>query len=503
MKSSTYDLVVIGGGINGTAIALEAAGRGLKTLLCDKGDLACATSSASTKLIHGGLRYLATHQYSLVKESLQDRTNLAKFASHLVKPLRFSIPFKQKNYSYWQMKIGLWLYSHFAKLPLSKDQINLSNQKHLTFNQKFSYFLSFEDCYTDDARLVVANAKKAFELGADIQPYTELTAVLQQQDHWLLTFKNQYSSTSCTITTKAVINATGPWVETVHKQLFKCQSKFNLKLVQGSHLLVSKLYDGQEAYLLPTRDNRVIFIIPYLEEFSLIGTTDLGITHNISEQAQFKITPEEIDYLLTEVNFYLSSPITKNQIKFHWSGARALPVEINTPSKTPSKISREFKLEWIEHDVNGPYLLSVWGGKLSTHRSLAVKALNLLAKRLPAPKHSMIYAQYLNSTHNLPIDLNQILIPYSFLPKKIKNRLLFNYGADCLAFLSDCTSLADLGLHFGKGLYEAEVNYLINHEWAKTLEDILYRRTKMGFFLNQEEKNTLQTWLEKHHRMQC
>jgi glycerol-3-phosphate dehydrogenase len=502
MKNSTYDLVVIGGGINGTAIALEAAGRGLKTLLCDKGDLACATSSASTKLIHGGLRYLANHQYTLVKESLQDRANLTKFAPHLVKPLLFFIPFKQKNLSYWQTKIGLWFYTHFARLPIVKKRISISTHEKLNLNKKFSHFLSYEDCYTDDARLVIANAKKANILGAEIQSYTELITVQEQNNLWRLTLKNQMTpNNTYSITTKAVINASGPWVESIHKDLFQFESKFNLKLVQGSHLLVSKLYNGPQAYLLPTSDNRVVFIIPYLDAFSLIGTTDLELSDNIGFQKKFKITPKEIDYLLTQINYYLSSPITESQIIYHWSGARALPIAIQSSSLTPSKISREFKLEWVEKHPDGPYFLSVWGGKLTTHRSLAVNAINILTKKMPVTKENMIYTQYLNSRHNQPIDLNQILTPYPFLTEKTKTRLLFNYGADCLDFLLNSQSLADLGQHFGEGLYEAEVKYLIKHEWAMTLEDILYRRTKLGLFLNQEQKNILQAWLEKYHRV--
>lgn len=502
MINSTYDVVIIGGGINGTAIALEAAGRGLKTLLCEKNDLASGTSSASTKLIHGGLRYLASFDFSLVTESLKDRNNLAKSAPHLVKPLKFYIPFKHKQKSYWQTKLGLAFYNHFAKL--SEPHMPITPQhsdKHPALNKQFSHLLSYQDCYTDDARLVIANAKKAHELGVDIEPYTELISSVQEDACWRLTFKKHHElNHQYTILTKTVINASGPWVQQIHTKLFKCKSNYQLKLIQGSHILVPKLFEQNHAYLFPASDGRVIFTIPYLDKFTLIGTTDVEITKTITQQKSFELTSAEIVYLLKEVNTYLEHPLTKNMIIAHWSGARALPILANEQNKKPSKISREFKLELAQNSSAGPFLLSVWGGKLTTHRSLAVKALNLLASKMNISQQEFIYSQNLNSFSNYPVEENQLLKLYPFIPQKIKKRWMFNYGADCLIFLSGCEQLMDLGVHFGQGLYEIELKYLLEHEWAFTLDDILYRRTKLGYFLSEQEKNTLQAWLEKRHR---
>lgn len=500
MKNSSYDLVIIGGGINGTAIALEAVGRGLKTLLCEKGDLACATSSASTKLIHGGLRYLAAFELGLVTESLKDRKNLVKFAPHLVKSITFYMPFKHKNLNYWQTKVGLWFYEHFAKLPTSEHAHSKLTANHPALNKNFRHYLAFQDCYTDDARLVIANAKKAHELGADIKTYTELTSVEQNDNNWILNLKNQFNSDQeYTITTKSVINASGPWVENIHTQLFQCPTDYKLKLIQGSHLLVPKIFAGNQAYLLPTSDNRVIFIIPYLDQFSLIGTTDVDVTTSVSKNKSFNLTTDEINYLLKEINPYLLNPLRQDQILGNWSGARALPVGRHENSSLPSKISREFKLELVQKMSNGPYLLSVWGGKLTTHRSLAVKALNLLALKIGLKKDRFIYTQYLNSVNNLPgeTDIEKLFGKYTFLPEQLKSRWFFNYGADCLKFLGACYSITDLGIHFGHDLYELEINYLIKHEWAITSEDILYRRTKLGYFFSIEEKKGLQAWFEK------
>jgi glycerol-3-phosphate dehydrogenase len=505
MKNDHYDLVVIGGGINGTAIALEATARGLKTLLCEKNDLASATSSASTKLIHGGLRYLAAFELSLVMESLKDRKNLLEHAPHLVKPLRFYIPFKQKKWPYWQTKLGLWFYHSFAKLPDIKQKPIISDTNHIILNRYFRHFLNFQDCYTDDARLVIANAKKAHDLGADILTYTKLISAKQQNHQWELILENQFDLKQIkTISTQTVVNASGPWVENIHTQLFNCKTDFELKLIQGSHLIINKIIEGSHAYLLPTSDNRVIFILPYLDKFNLIGTTDTDIPDSTSNNKKFDITQQEITYLLKEINPYLSSPLNQENILNHWSGARALPIKKNVSSIKPSEISREYKLEWVETHSEGPYLLSVWGGKLTTHRSLAVHAISILKNKLHTKlkTNSSIYHQYLNSQNNQPFDPNHILDAYDFLPDYIKRRLIFNYGQDCLEFLKNCTHLDQLGIHFGQGLYEAEINYLITHEWAQTLEDILLRRTKMGLLLTTQEKTKLQSWFEKRHGVQ-
>lgn len=500
MKNSTYDLVVIGGGINGTAIALEATGRGLKTLLCEKNDLASATSSASTKLIHGGLRYLAAFEFGLVTESLKDRKNLLEYAPHLVKPLSFYIPFKHKNLSYWQTKLGLWFYGYFAKLPSSRLHYALPAANHLALNKTFSHYLAFQDCYTDDARLVIANAKKAQELGADIKTYTELIQVTQHNTHWDLTLKNQFSADNLeTITTKSVINAAGPWVEQLHTELFQCPTHYKLKLIQGSHLLVAKLTEGNQAYLLPTSDHRVIFIIPYLEQFSLIGTTDLDVTTTVNKNKSFELAPEEIAYLLKEINPYLSKKLNPEDVLAHWSGARALPIGVDEDAVLPSKISRESKLELVQKNADGPYLLSVWGGKLTTHRSLAVNALNLLAPKIGLKQDAFIFTQYLNAPHNHLVDVTKLLHAYDFIPDSIKKRWAFSYGVDCLGFLFDCQKIADLGMYFGQGLYEAEINYLMKQEWAVTLNDILYRRTKLIFLLTSDEKAGLESWFKKNH----
>lgn len=502
MINSTYDLVIIGGGINGTAIALEAAGRGLKTLLCEKNDLASATSSASTKLIHGGLRYLASFDFSLVIESLKDRNNLAQSAPHLVKPLEFYIPFQNKRISYWQTKLGLAFYNHFAKLPPSQSLSSKQEaHKHFGLKKQFSHFLSYQDCYTDDARLVIANAKKAHELGVELQPYTELVSCQQENHYWRLTLKSQYDMhQQQSLLAKTVINASGPWVEHIHTNLFKCKSDYQLKLIQGSHLLVPKIVEQSHAYLLPASDGRVIFIIPYLDKFSLIGTTDVELTESITQKKSFDLTRAEITYLLKEVNAYLAQPLTEGMIVAHWSGARALPIKTNEKNKAPSQISREFKLELVQKNAEGPFLLSVWGGKLTTHRSLAVKAMNLLGAQMGLSEQAFIYSQKLNSPSNYPVEENQLLKLYPFIPEKIKKRWLFNYGADCLIFLSGCEQLMDLGIHFGQGFYEIELKYLLDHEWAITLDDILYRRTKLGYFLSAQEKNTLQLWLDNRNK---
>lgn len=496
---SFVDVAVIGGGINGTGIAADAAGRGLSVLLCEQNDLASATSSASSKLIHGGLRYLEDYNFSLVRESLKERETLLKTAPHLVHPMRFVVPYNQLRRSFWMIRLGLFIYDLFGYgrfFKRSKMIFLNPNDTSSPLKRSIRKGFIYSDATVDDARLVVTTALRLARAGGVVANYTRCLSATRMSDHWSLQLQNQLTQQIYTIKCKALVNAGGPFVNEILNGVVKIPSSHHLKLVKGSHIVVPKLYDRKEAYVLQHKDGRVIFVIPYLKQFTLIGTTEIIYQ---GDPEKVKISLGEMEYLCNIVSEYFHHPVKPEQIIHSWSGVRAL---VDDQSSNVSSNSREYKLE-LNVDENGHLpLLNVLGGKLTTYRALSEKAVNLLTPffkdigqnwtdEYPLPGGDMAKEEYADF-------FETIAQQYDWLPADLALRYLQNYGTLLHQILKDCHQLSDLGYHFGHGLYEKEVVYLIEKEWARKMEDILWRRTKLGLFLQPEEQIELEKWLNHY-----
>lgn len=484
-----YDLAIIGGGINGAGIARDAAGRGLKVLLLDKGDLGGATSSASSKLIHGGLRYLEQFQFRLVRESLAEREILLSTAPHLVRPMTFVLPHARGLRPVWMLRFGLWLYDHMGRrktLPASRHLDLSEDPLGRALKQGFRHGFAYADCRVDDARLVVLTARDAADRGAEVRPRTACMAARRERDQWTLTLGNDEQ-----VTARAVINAAGPWVETVDRTVLGLEPAGVIRLVKGSHIVVPKLYAGDHAYILQARDNRVVFIIPYERDFTLIGTTEVDL-------AKMPERPEasgaEIQYLCGAATAYLGKPVTPADVVSTFAGVRPL---FGRKRTSATKVSRDYHLE--VHGGPGAPALSVYGGKLTTYRGLAETAMNKLAAIFPGLGPTWTADTALPGgdlgTHDFDAFLGRMLLAYPWLPAPLCTRYALAYGADMVKIVDAHTSLDGLGRDFGGGLFEAEADYLVKHEWAETAEDILWRRTKIGLHAREDTAAQLTMWL--------
>ncbi len=475
-----FDLLVIGGGINGCAIARDAAGRGLSVLLVERDDLASHTSSASSKLIHGGLRYLEQYDFRLVRESLHERETMLRTAPHIVHPLRFVLPHRAGGRPWWMLRIGLLLYDILAgrrsSLPRSRGVARDDEAARAPLRDAAAKLAAYWDARVDDARLVVLNALDAQERGAEIATRTECLAARREGDHWVATLSGGRS-----VTARIVVNAAGPWVSDVLNERLGGRGESRVRLVRGSHIAVPRLHDGDHAYILPQEDGRVVFVLPY-GPHSLIGTTDAPT--DAPEDAA--ITPAETAYLCTAANAWLRRRIAPEDVIWSYAGIRAL---YDDGAADASKVTRDYRLE--VDDAPGPKLLSVFGGKLTTARALASEALDKLG------------IGGLKFTTTSPLPGGQIMPGFNawlvelaqWMPAPMLDRLSRAYGTRLDRILDNVDSLADMGRHFGADLYEAEVRYLVTHEWARTAEDILWRRSKLGLVLTPKEQAALTKWL--------
>lgn len=495
--SIDVDIAIIGGGINGVGIARDASLRGLRVALCDKGDLGSATSSASSQLAHGGLRYLEYGEFRLVREALRERETLLNIAPHLVRPLSFVIPHHPSMRPLWQMRIGLWLYDHLANhqsLSLSKV-ISLSNNLYANpLVTSFNKACLFNDCWVDDARLVISNAKAAHQQGTHIFTHTECTNAISQKEGWKLTLQSAQQNKSFHINARVLINAAGPWVDHVQQHVIGLATQHHIRPVKGSHIVLPRFYQGQHAYLLQVSDKRIIFTIP-LDKHIIVGTTDLAYTDNLNK---IKISQQEITYLLDALKLYFKQEFSHNDIVYHYAGVRPLIAQAN---QTLSANSRDYVLE-LQTSASHPPLLTVFGGKITTYRHLAESALNKLKKYLPAMQ-SVATADTPLPGGNLPhgnIDTfyQTISHHYSWLPEALQKQYVDRYGSDIHNLLTNCNNMTDLGKEISPNLYERELVYLRQHEWAITADDILWRRTKLGLHYSQTERAAVATWLENN-----
>ncbi len=496
------DIFIIGGGINGTAIAADAASRGLSVTLCEAGDLGAGTSSASSKLIHGGLRYLELFEWRLVRKALIEREILMKRAPHLIQPLEFILPHEAHLRSAYLIRIGLFIYDHLAKrryLPASK-QIQLQKELHGFYSQgllpNFDKGFSYYDCLTDDARLVILNALSAKENKAIILTRTQFISAIKENNVWKIQVKDLITETIHYYFSKVLINVAGPWVKEVN-QLIISDTKFDIELVKGSHFVVPKLYEGDFAYILQNKDNRIVFAIPYQNQFTLIGTTDIIFKENLNN---IKISEAEIIYLCDLINQYFKKSIKKSDIQWSYSGVRCLQ---GSDVKNPSKISRDYEF-FLEND-NNCILLTVIGGKLTTHRILAKDAINQLNDFFTHMKVSQTHMTFLPGGDIPNQDVAQFKQKFKkefpWLAEAICERYVNYYGTRAYLVLNQAKSLQDLGIEFGAGLFQKEVEYLMQYEWAQTIEDILWRRTKLGLFFSEEEKIKLQEFINIYQKV--
>lgn len=496
-----FDLLVIGGGINGTGIALDAAGRGLSVILCEQNDLGSGTSSASTKLIHGGLRYLEQYDFGLVREALTEREVLLRKAPHLIRPLRFVIPYEPGLRPKWMIQLGLWIYDHLGKdctLPRS-TRLDLHKEpnygKPLALNTDTAF--AFSDCWVDDARLVIANALGAAQLGARIHPHAQVTALQPNNGIWQVNALDKITRNNYTISARSVINATGPWIKLFIENQPALRLHHQVRLVRGSHIIVPKRYEGDHAYLIQHPDGRVVFVIPYENEFTLIGTTEVA-TQDSPDQV--KITDEEKDYLIALFNAQFDREITRDDILWEYSGVRPL---VDDQGSSSSKLSRDYLLE--TQIMQGVPILSVYGGKITTYRTLAEAAITQLSRHFPKTlkpwtAHSTLPGGDLPEG-SFDLFYGMLQQQYPWVPKFMLLRLARQYGTRIHNVLSEADSLDNLGQHFGADCYEQELQYLVDHEWARTTNDLLFRRTKLGLHLSSEAVEKIQHWLNRALRL--
>lgn len=486
-----YDLFVVGGGINGVGIANDASGRGLSVIVAEQSDFASATSSASSKLIHGGLRYLEHYEFRLVREALAEREVLLAKAPHLIKPMRFILPHRPHLRPAWMIRIGLFLYDHLStrcKLPGSRGLPLDSQNPDNPLNDSIKFGFEYSDCWVDDARLVVFNAMQARTQGATLLTRTRCQSAYRKNGLWHLAVEDIDSGKVDYFRAKGLVNAAGPWAQSFIEQGLKTKSPRSIRLIKGSHFVVPRLHDGDQAYILQNEDHRIVFVIPYNQYFSVVGTTDKEYK---GDPAKVAMDSEEESYLLDIVNKHFKRQLRSSDIVWRYSGVRPL---CDDESDSPSAITRDYTLEIQADDHQLAPILSVFGGKITTYRKLAESAMQALKPFFPRMAASW--------TANKPLpggDINadfepwliQLAREYPWVPAGMLRRMANAYGTCIRAILKDARHLSDLGEYLGADLYEAEVQYLVNEEWARTSDDILWRRSKLGLFMDAEHRIAL------------
>ena len=497
------DLFVVGGGINGAGIACDAAGRALTVGLCEMNDFASATSSKSTKLIHGGLRYLETYEFRLVREALQEREVLLAKAPHLSWPLRFVLPYEPHLRPRWMLRLGLWLYDHLDwHMTLPKSiQVDLPRSKFgAGLKPGFQKGFVYSDAWVDDARLVISNLKSAREMGAAIYARHRCVSARRSDDGklWHIELESP-GGVPVHLKARALVNAAGPWVKHFLDEQTQIKTPKRVRLVKGSHIVVKKLYDGDHAFILQNSDKRIVFVIPYEREFSLIGTTDITV-----EEGEHPVcSPEEIAYLCDLASRYMARPVRPEDVVWTYSGVRPL---FDDGDDNPSKVTRDYHLEVEGSPQAKAPILSVFGGKITTYRRLAEHALRDLQPYFPrmggpwtdgravydgemadAPTFEEAFDRFVEGA----------VASKPGLPKALVRILSRRHGSGLDDLLENVTTVADLGRHFGGSLYEVEVRHLVRDEWAVDAEDVLWRRTKEGLHMTAEEREAFARWLSE------
>ncbi|MGX9117447.1 glycerol-3-phosphate dehydrogenase [Mesorhizobium sp. BHbsci] len=488
------DLFVIGGGVNGAGIARDAAGRGLSVILCEKDDLAEGTSSRSGKLVHGGLRYLEYYEFRLVREALIEREVLLESAPHIIWPMRFVLPHSPDDRPAWLVRLGLFLYDHLGgrkRLPATRTLNLRTAPEGAPIKDVFKRGFEYSDCWVDDARLVIINALDAAERGAKILARTACTAARRENGLWSVEMRDSRTGVTTTVRARALINAAGPWVNDIINRVAGQNSKRNVRLVKGSHIVVPKFWEGRQAYLVQNSDKRVIFINPYQNDLALIGTTDIPYD---GRPEDVKADSSEIDYLIKIVNRYFKRELARDDVIYSFSGVRPL---YDDNADNPSAVTRDYIFE-LDASAGQAPLLSVFGGKITTFRKLAEHALDRIAPFFPKMGTPWTSKGYLPGGDIANADFEQFLgdlsREYPWMPASLVKHYGRLYGTRTRVLVGAARSVADLGRCFGKDFFEREANYLFEYEWGLTAADILERRTKHGLHLSAAERAAFEDW---------
>ncbi|NCN83257.1 MAG: glycerol-3-phosphate dehydrogenase [Sphingomonadales bacterium] len=491
MTARMYDLAIIGGGINGVGIARDAAGRGLKVLLVERDDLASHTSSASTKLVHGGLRYLEHYEFNLVRKALKEREVLLRAAPHIIWPMRFVLPVDDGMRPAWLLRLGLFLYDHLGGrdiLPGTKSLNLLKDHRGDPLQKRLKKGFAYSDCWVEDARLVSLTARDAANRGADIRTRAECIGLDRTSDHWSLTI--QRHGETVTERAKILVNAAGPWVDPVTAMYDRSSNAAKLRLVKGSHIVVKRKYEGDHSYIFQNSDGRIIFAIPYEGEHTLIGTTDEPWSY---AEGEAKISAGEIAYLCEAASEYFEVQVTPDDIQWTYSGVRPL---FDDHSRSAATVTRDFVFDY--DNEKGAPVLSIFGGKITTYRVLALQAIRTLSDALDVDGDDWTKKAHLPGGDFPPDGFEALVDHYadtwSFLDKSVMHRLVRAYGTDTATMLKPVKSLADMGQDFGAGLYEIELRWLIDQEFARTAEDVLWRRSKLGLHMSDAGQQAVALW---------
>jgi len=494
--TGTYDLLIVGGGVNGAGIARDAVGRGASVLMVEKDDLAGHTSSASTKLIHGGLRYLEYYEFRLVREALIERERLLGIAPHIIWPLRFVLPHSRMVRPAWLLRTGLFLYDHLCpRMTLRKTEA-VKFDGHVTglaLKPEFTRGFIYSDARVQDSRLVVLNAMDARDRGADIRTHTRLVSATRHAAHWDAVIEDE-SGQRQTVRAKIIVNAAGPWVADMLHNTLKLNTSKNVRLVKGSHIVVPRLYEGEHAYILQNADKRIVFAIPYEGEFTMIGTTDIPFT---DDPNSVEIDPEETQYLCESVSRYFKKRVSPDDVVWAWSGVRPL---YDDAAKNASAVTRDYVLD-VDHAQGAP-ILSIFGGKITTFRKLAEHAIEKLAPHLP-----VLSSPSWTATKALPggdldaggfdATLARLRRTAPFLSEKASWRMMRSYGSRAFAIVDGVNDVAGMGEDFGAGLTAREVDYLMDHEWVRSAQDVLWRRSKLGLHVPTENVARIEGYIAR------
>ena len=496
------DLLVVGGGINGAGIARDAAGRGLRVVLCEKDDLGAHTSSASSKLIHGGLRYLEYREFGLVRKALAERETLLRSAPHIMRPLRFVMPHVPGQRPAWLIRAGLFLYDRLAPrafLPASHAIDLASHRAGAALKPEFTRAFAYSDGWVDDARLVVLNALDAHERGARVLTHAACGAVTRRGAHWEAQL--DHDGASLTVRARGLVNAAGPWAARLAGRANRTAPHRALRLIKGSHIVVPRLFEHGCAYLFQHADGRIVFAMPYEEAFTLVGTTDIDFHGDPGAAA---IGEDETRYLCELANRYFKRQLTPGDVVWSYSGVRPL---LEDHAASAAAATRDY---FLERDADGPPLLSVFGGKITTYRKLAEEAVDWIAPLLgQTPTGAWTAGAVLpggdlfgpapDSRGVLEFErwVAALQRRYAWLPKPLALRYARAYGTRIDVLLAGCRALPDLGAEVAPGLYEAELRYLVMHEWAGTAADVLWRRTKLGLHVSPAAADAIDAWMAR------
>lgn len=494
-----FDLLVIGGGINGAGVARDAAGRGLRVLLCEKDDLAQGTSSRSGKYIHGGLRYLEYYEFRLVREALIEREVVLEVAPHLSKPLRLILPHSPEQRPRWLIRLGLFIYDHLGgrnRIPATKAVDLRTGPEGRMVRDAFTRAFAYWDVWIDDARLVVLNAVDAARRGAEVLTRTACVSARREGDLWRATLKDTGTGVSREITARGLVNTAGPWVEEVLGNVAGVNTARHVRLVKGSHIILKRWWEGDHGYVLQAHDKRLIFVNPYFDDLALVGTTDIPYKERPEDVA---IEESETDYLLGILNRYFRTALTRRDVVSSFSGVR--PLFDDDTAKGASAVTRDYVLE-VDGGPGRAPILSAFGGKLTTYRKLSEHALEKLGPFFPSMTGAWTARAPLpgGAIPNADFEdwLSGFRAAHPWLPEPLARHYGRLYGSEAPDLVAGTASLHDLGRHFGGLLYECEARWLVEREWARTPEDILRRRTKHGLFLTDAERAGFADWMRRN-----